>query len=209
MRWAAVGALSLAVGQTDSRAQATRDARSPARPLGAERTAAWLDTDPIENWNDSLRELPRPPAATDVSSADRCDDEERAAVRPEERQVTEAGWGLFGEPHARGATAVVVAANGADEMCRPVDLQAFVFVDGKFAGTLSPHPMQARRDGVLDRIQMFDSTLRADFSRYATADPPCCPSRTSTVSYRLVKDRRGPLLVPDRVGTVPKPRKKK
>jgi hypothetical protein len=201
--------LSLAARPAGGRAQTPREARGAARPAAADSAGAWLDAHTLTNWNDAYRELPSPPAATGEPAADRCEDEGRAAGRPEERQVTEAGWSLFGEPHTRGGTAVVVAANGADEMCRPLDLQAFVFVDGRFAGTLAPHPMQARTDGVLDRIQMFESTLRADFNRYAAADPPCCPSRTSTVSYRLVADRRGPLLVPDRVGTVPKPRKKK
>jgi hypothetical protein len=110
-----------------------------------------------------------------------------------------------GEPQSRGTMAVVTAATSADEMCRPLGVQGFVFVGGRFAGTLSPHPMNSRTDGVLGRVQLFGSTLRADFRRYASSDPICCPSRTSTVSYRVENSPRGLLLVPEAVGTVRNP----
>jgi hypothetical protein len=51
--------------------------------------------------------------------------------------------------HARYAgTSVVLGLAGFDGMCRPLRVHAFVFIDGAFAGTLTPSVMNARSDGV-------------------------------------------------------------
>jgi heat shock protein HslJ len=75
---------------------------------------------------------------------------------------------------------------GYDGMCRPRAYQAFVFVKGVFAGTLSPQPMDSRTDGALDRVFLeSDRRLSAEYRRYATSDPLCCPSRTTTASFEI------------------------
>ena len=96
-----------------------------------------------------------------------------------------------------GDVTVVAAASAADGMCRPLGYQGFVFVNGRFAGTISPTPMNARTDGVADRVTLYSSALlAATYLRYAKDDPLCCPTRTSTVSFRINRDPTGPVLAP-------------
>jgi len=57
-----------------------------------------------------------------------------------------------------------------DGMCRPLGYQFFVFSGGRFAGTLSPHPMDSRTDGAAQIPPLVSAReLAAAFSRYATA----------------------------------------
>ena len=83
-------------------------------------------------------------------------------------------------------TTVLLAEASVDGMCRPWDYQAFVFVKGAFAGTLSPTLMDSRTDGALSEVRLLAPTsIEAVSLRYADADPLCCPSRLSTVRYRI------------------------
>jgi hypothetical protein len=76
-------------------------------------------------------------------------------------------------------------------MCRPDPYQHFVFVRGKFAGTLSPRLMRARSDGSLNKVNFTGpGKIVADFSRYTGADPLCCPSQISEATYE-VRERSG------------------
>jgi len=86
-------------------------------------------------------------------------------------------------------TTVFTALAGFDGMCRPMGYQAFVYSEGRYAGTLSPVPMNSRTDGSLTRVHLVRSTaITAEFARYRDSDPLCCPSRTSTVEYRVRND---------------------
>jgi hypothetical protein len=173
---------------------------------GVSLSGAWLDTQTLTNWNTAGNDLPKSQAGEGESLVEgRCADQVLEPAGREDRAVANAGWSVVAEPQARSGTVVVTAATGADGMCRPLGVQAFVFVEGKFAGTLSPHTMDSRTDGILGRVQLFGATLRADFRRYAASDPLCCPSRTSTVSYKLQATPGGPLLVPNGVETVRNP----
>ncbi len=84
--------------------------------------------------------------------------------------------------------------------------QAFVFVDGRYAGTLSPELMHSRSDGSLIWDVKFtgDRTFAVEFARYSETDPLCCPSRISTVTYQL-RDGRNPRVVATNVTTAPVP----
>lgn len=181
-----------------------------ARAAPADATSlpgAWLDAQATKNWNSRTAELPKA-AARETDSllpGGPCAEEILEPTGREDKAVADAGWSVVSEPQGRSGTVVVTAATGADGMCRPLGVQAFVFVEGRFAGTLSPHPMDSRTDGILGRIQIFGPTLRADFRRYAATDPLCCPSRTSTVSYKLETTDAGPLLVPGAVETIKNP----
>jgi hypothetical protein len=167
---------------------------------------AWLDSQAPKNWNNRTAELPKAePREADALPGGPCAEEILEPTGREDKAVADAGWSLVSEPQGRAGTVVVTAATGADGMCRPLGVQAFVFVEGRFAGTLAPHPMDSRTDGILSRIQIFGSTLRADFRRYSASDPLCCPSRTSTVSYKLESTDAGPLLVPGGVETIKNP----
>ena len=84
-----------------------------------------------------------------------------------------------------------------DGMCRPWDYQAFVFVKGAFAGTLSPSVMDSRTDGALSEIRFpAPSAIEVVFLRYTDTDPLCCPSRLTTVRYRIERRPEGPVVVP-------------
>ena len=115
-----------------------------------------------------------------------------------------AGWTLFGPAQLFAATTVVMAKANVDGMCRPLRYQAFVFVDGRFAGTLSPVPMDSRTDGALSIVRLFRANeMVAEFTRYAATDALCCPSRTSTVIYRIDAAPRAPVVTPVSISTSP------
>jgi heat shock protein HslJ len=129
-------------------------------------------------------------------------------VRPPEaaadRAVTEAGWRLLGAPLRSGDTEVVGGQSGFDGMCRPRGYQFFVFSGGRFAGTLSPVPMDARREGAAQLPRLVSpAEVTVAFSRYAPSDPLCCPSRTTWVDYRIRQAPDGPVLVPVAASTAP------
>jgi hypothetical protein len=85
-------------------------------------------------------------------------------------------------------------------MCRPLGYNEFVFVDGQFAGTISPDLMDSRTDGVGDvRFFAVKDMLAAEFQRYSATDPLCCPSGSATVFYQVTRTPAGPVLVPQNV----------
>ena len=91
-----------------------------------------------------------------------------------------------------------------DGMCRPLGFQAFVFVDGKLAGTLSPTPMNSRDDGALSRTSFFGpESLTAAYVRYTDQDPLCCPSALSTATYKIERTPAGPVLTRESTNTQP------
>jgi hypothetical protein len=120
--------------------------------------------------------------------------------------VADAGWAPFGPAPRESGTVVILGMTAVDGMCRPLGFQAFMFVDGHFAGTLSPVPMDSRTDGVESRIELTGpADLTVEFSRYAATDPLCCPSGLSRVTYRIERPGPGsdPVLVPVQVATTP------
>lgn len=92
--------------------------------------------------------------------------------------------------------------SGVDGMCRPLGYQGFVFVEGQFAGTLSPKAMNSRLDGDISRIFLTSpSTLFVEYKRYNENDALCCPSATSRVSFKIEPKDAKPLLIPLEVAT--------
>jgi len=170
----------------------------PARAASAD----WLDK-PLSGWNVAGTALPKAPAPKgDPPTDPRCAGPLRKAETPSDRAVAAAGWSLFGKPHAAGPTAVLLGEASVDGMCRPWDYQGFVFVGGRYAGTLSPALMDSRTDGALSEVRLLSSArIEVTFLRYATTDPLCCPSRLSTVRYRLERRGKGPVVVPVSVNT--------
>jgi hypothetical protein len=82
-------------------------------------------------------------------------------------------------------------------MCRPAGFQSFVFVDGTFAGTISPTPMNSRTDGAGNVLSFGRETLVAFYVRYRPTDPLCCPSLPSSiVEFRIAHGDAGPVLIP-------------
>lgn len=169
---------------------------------------AWLDQQPVTNWNVAGSEVPTPPAQGDWPSiTGQCADQVRPATSKEDRAVTGAGWTLVGPLQIHGDTAVLTAATSVDGMCRPLRYQGLVFVGGTFAGTVSPAPTNSREDGMIDSLLLVQPTrVVARYRRYAKDDPLCCPSRTSTIVFEVKRESGKPRLVPGEVSTSENPR---
>jgi LppP/LprE lipoprotein len=174
--------------------------------LGAQSAFAgsgdWLDK-PLSTWNQAGASLPTAPEPKGDSPNDpRCAGPVRQPATPSERAVAAVGWSLYGKAQAKGDTTVLLAEASVDGMCRPWDYQAFVFVKGTFAGALSPVFMDSRTDGALSEVRLLSPTsIEVTFMRYVDADPLCCPSRLSTVRYRIEHRPQGPAVAPLSVKT--------
>jgi len=155
-------------------------------------SAKWLDS-PLKQWNIAGAKLPVEP----IQDWDKAYPECRPLHHPEvgeEEAVAKAGWMIFGSSGDEGKLAVVSGGIGFDGMCRPDDLQLFVFVEGKFAGTLSPAPMYARSDGVVATVSIPESDkIVVEFKRYEGDDPLCCPSGMSEATFLIQRDAKGPV----------------
>lgn len=160
----------------------------PAQPADAQTSItspAWLDQAEPAAWNRAGSSIPAAPDKTGPADA-KC----RAQARPpqieEDRQVQAKGWDLIGAYQGGWQMVVVHAAASYDGMCRPMQYQHFVFVEGTFAGTLSPQPMDSRADGSLSRVWLQGpGRLAAEYQRYTEKDPLCCPSATTTVEFEI------------------------
>ncbi len=172
----------------------------PARAGGS----AWLDAPVPKGWNKAGAAIPRPPRFDpDPFLEKRCKGEIREAYTDADRAVAKRGWKLIGAELSFGDASVVVARSGVDGMCRPLGYQGFVFSGGRFAGTLAPRSMDSRTDGA-GQLPVLDSasSLSVVYARYASSDPLCCPSRLSTVRFRIDQTPAGPVLVPVSTTTV-------
>jgi heat shock protein HslJ len=152
---------------------------------------SWLDR-PLANWNrqsGGLPQLPQPSTPQEVS-ADKCRQlQVRQPASAAEKALMRRGWMLYGPVYSYDLTRIVTALSGFDGMCRPLGYQAFVYWEGRYAGTLSPVTMDSRKDGALTEIHLSSpTTFSAEFVRYKVSDAACCPSRESTVVYTLRRD---------------------
>jgi hypothetical protein len=167
-------------------------------PSIAQADGSWLDQ-PLSNWNQAGMAIPQAPPMP-AGTNPRCITQRRPIETDADQAVDDAGWTIFGGYQAGWNTFVVRGLAGYDGMCRPLTYNEFVFVDGQFAGTISPDPMNSRSDGAGD-VRFFASpdSLSAEFQRYAASDPLCCPSSTASVFYAITRGDAGPLLVPQSV----------
>lgn len=95
------------------------------------------------------------------------------------------------------STSVITAMSGVDGMCRPLGYQGFIFVEGQFAGTLSPDPMNSRTDGDIERIFLTSaSSLWVNFKRYSKTDALCCPSAINRVTFTIEPQNAKPIVTP-------------
>jgi len=163
---------------------------------GADAGAAWLDPAVPPTWNAPPAKIPRAPASTpDPFLSRQCASQVRPPASAADRAVAAAGWTLLGASQRFRDTELVGGQSAFDGMCRPLGYQFFVFSGGRFAGTISPRPMDSRTDGAAQvPLLVSAGEIAAAFSRYAPTDPLCCPSRTTSVQYRLEKGPAGPVL---------------
>jgi hypothetical protein len=152
------------------------------------KVAVWLDEAKPVAWNKAGSSIPTAPKVeADVDP--RCREQARPPQLDEDKQVRDHGWNLVGAYQGGWQILVIQGTAGYDGMCRPRQFHDFVFVRGVFEGTLSPHPMDSRSDGVLGRVFLSSgSQLVAEYERYAPKDPLCCPSRTTSVTFEIGGD---------------------
>ncbi|XGV99801.1 MAG: LppP/LprE family lipoprotein [Leptolyngbya sp. BL-A-14] len=165
----------------------------------------WLDQAKPTNWNKPGASLPKAPSSNaELDNFQQCKTTVRPATAPEDKALSSAGWKLVGPYQRFGKVSLVTGFSGVDGMCRPMGYQDFVFVNGKFAGTLSPQPMDSRTDGASGRLYLFSETeLSAEFARYKEADALCCPSAESNVSYQIRQQNGQSIVAPTDVYTNP------
>ena len=157
--------------------------------------ATWLDGD-LASWNTAGMAIPAAPA-TDGNPDPRCAARERPAETAEDDALIAEGWRLF-LPYQRGwGVTLISGLAGYDGMCRPLGYQSFVFVDGVFAGAISPEPMNSRTTGAATDVNLwYADQVSAEYLRYALDDPLCCPSSTDAVGFTIEETPDGPVLNP-------------
>jgi hypothetical protein len=175
-------------------------------PTMASAQPSWLDA-PLQPWNSpgmAISAAPPPAYPVDPDCPPRS---QRPPETPQDQQVAAAGWTLFAAYRGGWGINIVAGHVGYDGMCRPWLFQEFVFVDGAFAGTISPGAMLAREDGAgrLEAPFNGSGTLTATFARYKPSDPRCCPWAQTQVEYRIDRTPGGPVLVPLSATTTPSP----
>jgi hypothetical protein len=163
-------------------------------PVAAQDTT-WLDGD-LASWNTPGMAIPAAPTI-DGNTDPRCAERERPAETAEDDALIAEGWRLF-LPYQRGwGVTLISGLAGYDGMCRPLGYQSFIFVDGVFAGTVSPEPMDSRTTGAATDVTLwFADQVSAEYLRYAPDDPLCCASSTDSVEFTIAGTPDGPVLNP-------------
>ncbi|NTX61760.1 LppP/LprE family lipoprotein [Myxococcus sp. CA051A] len=169
--------------------------------------STWLDAKPLPTWNTSGARLPKAlPGDGQSLRTGRCARFARKPTTASDRALVKAGWTLLGPLQVFDTTEVITAAAEGDGMCRAMGFQVFVFVDGRFAGTLAPEPMTDRFDGAMGEVRLYSPrNLTATVRRYAADDPLCCPSRQGSVQYELQPGPKGPVVTATQATTSPTP----
>lgn len=162
---------------------------------GSAQDTTWLDGD-LASWNTAGMAIPAAPAIDDNPDP-RCAERERPAETAEDDALIAEGWRLF-LPYQRGwGVTLISGLAGYDGMCRPLGYQSFVFVDGVFAGTVSPEPMDSRTTGAATDVNLwYADQVSAEYLRYAPDDPLCCASSTDSVNFTIEETPDGPVLNP-------------
>ena len=166
-------------------------------PSSVSADGAWLDA-PLAPWNIAGGAIPSAPHGSEyVLDEEHCAAARRPVETPEDAAVVASGWTLSGTYESGWGIRLVTGRAADGGMCRPEDYQVFIFVEGRFAGTVSPEPMPSRRTGALLEVTFWNGDeLLASFARYAPADALCCPSSRTSVQYRVDRTEAGPVVVP-------------
>lgn len=168
-------------------------------PLGAaargqDSRPPWLDAEPLAAWNQADGTIP-PPPVVDKPVNPKCRDQARPVQTAEDQQLRDLGWSLVGPFQGGWGVLVVRATAGWDGMCRPMQYQDFVFVGGRFAGTLAPAPMDSRTDGAIGDVSLLGPD-RITGSTCATRTTTRCAvpreSRASSSASKATRRSCGP-----------------
>jgi hypothetical protein len=201
-----ISALAIVVSVAASLFSTTAAAQFSAKLPKNKEPELWLDKAEQEQdkapkiWNKSGNTIPHAPRHAELDP--QCRAGRYVAVTPEEKSLVKAGWFLMSRGLEHNGVIVVGAQAANDGMCRPLQYQQFVFVHGRYAGTLSPGLMDSRIDGAASDIVIpGDGRVVADFLRYSEKDPLCCPSRVSEVTYEIQEQAGGSIIVVKNVKT--------
>ncbi len=171
-----------------------------AAGVPAQTGSTWLDRG-MSAWNETDRGVASPQPGTEPQAAleRRCGSSTLATSMAADI-VRRAGWvpfHHFDQAISRNDVEVIGGMTAATTPgCEPMVFNLFVFVAGRFAGTLSPVAMGRNLDGVAGAVRITgDDSLIADFARYTPADTECCPSSRMRVSYRIERGGSRPVLV--------------
>jgi len=168
---------------------AARPSTASAQTSNAQSGASWLDR-PLAAWNKAAGAVPSPAQKPSPPAAliKRCG-LTSPMPSPGASTVAAAGWIPYlhqDRAVARDGVEVIGGLTDAGGACEPAGFNLFVFVNGKFAGTLSPTPMTAGRDGVAGAVRLVSADgLTTEFARFAPGDLECCPSTRVRVTYRI------------------------
>ncbi len=158
--------------------------------------SSWVDR-PLETWNVAGARVAPPPPSQEASKplATRC--AARAVTGGAANTLAQAGWVPFlhlDRTTTRDDIEVIGGMAAGNTFCEPTVFNLFVFVGGRFAGTLSPGPMTPAHDGAAGAVRLAGpDAIATEFARYTPADTECCPSSVVRVTYRI--DRTGPVPV--------------
>jgi hypothetical protein len=171
-----------------------------AATLSAQLAAAWLDR-PLAAWTQSGAGVPASRIAADSQATleRRCGAPQSASPGVLDA-VRKARWVPYlhnDQAIAANGIEVIGGMTGATPGCEPLYFNLFVFVDGTFAGTVSPVMMAPSRDGAAGAVRITGAdSLSVEFARFMPGDSECCPSSRVRVSYRIDKSGSGMSLVP-------------
>ena len=174
--------------------------------LSAQLAAGWLDR-PMAGWNQPASPVPtsRIEANSQGSLERRCSAPPTASASAVDA-VRKARWVPY--LHLDRAIVgndieVIGGMTGATQECQPLYYNLFVFVGGRFAGTVSPAMMAPSRDGAAGAVRITGpDALTVEFARFMSGDAECCPSSRLRVTYRIDKSGAGPTLVPTEVAQI-------
>jgi len=174
--------------------------------VSAQAGTTWLDR-PMASWN-------QPPtiasAQAGAESADalvrRCGSSVLSTSTTAD-VVRKAGWVPFlhqDRAIARDGVEVIGGMTAAATPgCEPAMFNLFVFVDNRFAGTISPIVMGTGSDGVVGAVRITGAdALTAEFARYTKSDTECCPTSRVRVTYRIERTGLQATLVPIDIRTL-------
>lgn len=162
----------------------------------AQDSGAWLDQ-PLVGWNQAGMPIPLAAPPTGAFLNPSCATTLRWAETPGDQALADAGWSLQAPYLSGWGMMSVYGATAYDGMCRPLGYNAFVFVNGMFAGTISPELMDSRTTGAGTVTGMQNGRVNARYVRYAPTDPLCCPSMGAVdVTFEVQSTQDGPVLVP-------------
>jgi hypothetical protein len=166
----------------------------------AQAGSTWLDR-PMTTWSEPDKGVPSAQLGTEAQAAlDRRCGSSSLAKSATADAVRKAGWVPFlhfDQAISRDDIEVIGGMTAATTPgCEATIFNLFVFVAGRYAGTMSPVTVTRNRDGDVGAVRITGpDSLIADVARYTPTDTECCSSLRVRVSYRIDRSGKQPVLI--------------